>query len=58
MAAQILTVALQILAGCIWLLILAGASSANEVAAKRGSSTPDDACEPREMPATPQPAHS
>jgi hypothetical protein len=56
MSAQMLTVAVQIAAGCIWLLTLACASSANEMSTKQRV-VPDGASEPQPMSVNLQPAH-
>jgi hypothetical protein len=59
MSAQMVTVVLQIAAGCVWLLMLASVSSANEMSAKR--SVPSEgafAIDPLHAHAHAQPAHS
>jgi hypothetical protein len=56
MSAQILTIALQVAVGCIWLFTLAYASSANDMSAKQ-SVARDGVVETHPIPADPQVVH-
>ena len=57
MSAQILTIALQLAVGCLWLVTLARVSSANDMSAKQAVAR-DGTLDTHPIPTKPQVAHS